>query len=256
MLTISKAQVEAFKPIALSDFEASMVDHGARFSPKLAAVLGKEHLLVVVQTAVKRAALHGFTFTGPVRLFIELGFLFGSSFDVDPQYPWAREALGEPDPDTQMARAQELHTASIEALDSINGPDDAFLDAAFHNLQALGEDMPQIRPEEVPAVALSAMAQIHPEKAAHVGEAALRSLIAAGEAEAKRHGLYDGHDILVLVMLMFAFGQGCTADPLYPWIERTLGSDKITDPVRRARQLKQKALTWVRAVIKNKQSDG
>ncbi|AKT38416.1 hypothetical protein [Chondromyces crocatus] len=252
MLRISKAQVEAFKPIALADFETQMVAHSERFSPTLSSVLGKDQLRVVVRSAVEVASRYGFTFTGPVRLFIELGFLFGSGFHADPQYPWAHEFLADPDPQTQMPRAQELHARSVEAMDRINGPGDLYLDAAFERIRAFGEDIPMVRPVEVPTVALSAMCEVHPEKAAFVGEPALRALIEAGEVEAKERGIYEGRDIVLLLTLMFAFGRGCTDDPLYPWISRTLSNERIPDPARRVRQLHRKALTWVRAVLENK----
>jgi hypothetical protein len=109
MLKISRSQFEMFQSKALVAFDDEMLKHCAEFSPRLSAILGCNQLRVVVRSAIRRAAGHGFTFKGPVRLFIELCFLLGSGFDIDIQYPWASECLGEPDPHTQMRRAETLY---------------------------------------------------------------------------------------------------------------------------------------------------
>jgi hypothetical protein len=48
---------------------------------------------------------------------------------------------------------------------------------------------------------------------------------------------------------MFAFGHGCTHDPLYPWIARTLKDERIKDPAARAERLEKKAITWLDHVL-------
>ena len=87
MLQIRFDQMKVFEEAAWLHFEDEMVVHSREFSPKLCAVLGEEQLRVALRQAIKRAGGYGFTFRGPVRLYIELMFLFGSHFDTDPQYP-------------------------------------------------------------------------------------------------------------------------------------------------------------------------
>ena len=53
----------------------------------------------------------------------------------------------------------------------------------------------------------------------------------------------------MVVVLMFAFGHGCTDDPLYPWISRTLKNERIVDPAARAGRLEKKAVTWLEHVL-------
>jgi hypothetical protein len=53
----------------------------------------------------------------------------------------------------------------------------------------------------------------------------------------------------MVVALMFAFGHGCTRDPLYPWISHTLADEKIVSPAARAERLEKKARTWLDHVI-------
>lgn len=219
----------------------------------LAAVLGKEGLVGVIRAAVKRASTHGFTFIGPTRLFIELSFLFGSGFDADVQYPWAAESLGSGDPETQVGRAQTLFERSSEAIASIYGPEDGHAKSALRRLKAQISAPPPLRADDFAAAALAEMARVHPEKYAFVGEAALRSLIAAGEAAAAAHGLADPRDVQLIVLLMFTFGQGCLADPLYPWISRGLAAGGISTPSLRAGQLREKTIVWIRALTAKKE---
>jgi hypothetical protein len=252
MLRITSRQFEVLQSESLSTFEASMIERCSELSPVLAAVLGRDGLLAVIRAAKDRAASHGFTNIGPVRLFIELSLLFGSGFDADVQYPWAAESLGSGDSSTQIGRSQTLFERSMEAMERIHGPDGSSMVAALRRLQALMLAPPPLHTEDFQAVVLAEMARVHPQKSEFVGEAALRSLIAAGAAEASAHGLSELPNVLLVTFLMFAFGQGCPKDPLYPWIGRTLRSDKISTPALRAGQLKEKSLLWIRAVVANK----
>jgi len=47
---------------------------------------------------------------------------------------------------------------------------------------------------------------------------------------------------------MFSFGHGCTDDPLYPWISRTLHDERIVNSEARAARLEKKAVTWLEHV--------
>ena len=255
MFRITSHQYEVLQAEAVSAFEASMIERCSELSPVVAAVLGKDGLLVFIRGARDRAASHGFSNVGPVRLFIELSLLFGSGFDADVQYPWAKESLGSGDPETQIGRSNTLFERSMEAMGRVYGAGGEAKYAALRGLQALLLAPPPLRADEFAAVALAEMARVHPQKFEFVGEPALRSLIAAGTAEASAHGLTELSDAWLLVFLMFAFGQGCSKDPLYPWIGRTLRSEKIATPALRAGQLREKSLLWMRAVVANKDNN-
>lgn len=54
-----------------------------------------------------------------------------------------------------------------------------------------------------------------------------------------------------MIVLMVAFGHGCTEDDLYPWIARTLQNEAITDAAHRTKRLETKALTWLDHVLAN-----
>ena len=71
-------------------FEKEMVSPPFReFSPPLFKAVGEEQMRKAIRFGIGRADSYGFTFRGPVRLYLELMLLFGSHFDTDPQYPWA-----------------------------------------------------------------------------------------------------------------------------------------------------------------------
>ena len=65
---------------------------------------------------------------------------------------------------------------------------------------------------------------------------------------AKRYS-FPVRGAVLLCSLMFAFGHGCTRDPLYPWISQTMEDDRITDPASRAERLEKKAITWLDHVL-------
>lgn len=256
MFQLTTSQVAAFRRTAASAFEEQMVEQCTELAPELAAALGPEQLVAVVRAAILRAAKHGFTLMGPVRLFIQLGFLFGSDFDTDAQYPWARACLtrsGETRPVgpaiEQMDCAAVLYTASLEALSESRGPDDGHVSAALARLLVLAAESFPESVDDLPDLALAVLEHVHPEKYAFVGAPALRELIAAGTDEATRHGLSAPRDVLLLIGLMFAFGQGCTSDPIHAWIGRTLADATIATPALRARQLEETALLAARAAL-------
>src|SRR5262249_46656665 len=101
---------------------------------------------------------------------------------------------------------------------------------------------------------LEAMSLIFPEKAEYVGEANLTTLINEARTEATDLGFESVRAQVLLVALKFAFGHGCMADPLYPWISRTLSDERIIGPGARAARLERKSLTWLDHVVARQQS--
>lgn len=254
MLTINRDQLKRFQSNEIIAFEEEMVVHCVEFSPRLSAVLKLDGVRAAVSRAVCRAAAHGLTYKGPVRLFIELCFLFGSSFDEDIQYPLLRRTLGQPDPHTQMQRAEALHMETSMMLTQIHGPENRYTDAALRRLHLFAASPPILHSSRFSVDVVAAMFQIHPQKCACVGEDALLALVDHARAEAARHGLLSLQDALLFVILMFSFGQGCLRDPLYPWIQGTLVNPLLLTPSSRSAQLAKKARTWLRYVLKNREA--
>ena len=118
-MLIRPQHIEAFEHAALLRFEDEMIAHSKRFSPVLSRVLGKTQLRVAVHSAVVRAMSYGFTWRGPIQLFIEMTFLCGSAFDTDPQYPGLGDVLRSSG--HQMDRAMEIHEGHNNYLAKVSG---------------------------------------------------------------------------------------------------------------------------------------
>ena len=250
MLTIRPTQIETFQDAAMRRFEDEMVEHSQEFSPRLCKVIGVSQLREALRQAFGGAARFGFTYRGPIRLYVEMMFLYGSHFDTDPQYPWATEILrGSGD---QMTRAERLHKKILDYQQRVSGPDAIHTRSALQSLAGLAAHPPTFSSDAFEAGMRSEMDRVFLQKAACLGEGSLRALIAEGKTEARRHALPATQGEMVLTILMFAFGHGCTSDPLYPWIARTLADRLIKDPPARVERLQRKALTWLDHVLANR----
>ena len=242
MLQIRKEQMLVFEQAALRRFEDEMVVHSTDFSP-LCEVIGEGQLRVALRRAMARAGGYGFTYRGPIRLFIEFMFLFGSAFDTDPQYPWAAKILHSSD--DQMERAEELWEKVLDYQEKVSGPDEANTRKALEDLSLLARQPVMFSADDFVAGMLQEMTRVFPQKAAYIGEEGLKALIHEGSAQARSYRFPAVRGEALVVGLMFAFGHGCTDDPLYPWIAGTLKDERIITPMARAERLYKKAMTWL-----------
>jgi len=247
MLVIRDKQIRSFEQATLHRFEEEMIVHSKEFSPRLCKVMEDEQLRVAVRLAIDHAMTYGFTNRGPIRLFIELMFLRGSAFDTDPQYPGLGNALRASD--DQMQRAERMHEVSIDYLEKVSDPGAVNVHNALRNLSIFAKKPLRFTANNFVTVMLQEMNNLFPEKVTYVGNDKLTTLIDAGRIEAQKYGFATVRGEAMIVTLMFAFGHGCTNDPLYPWISRTLLDQRIIDPVARAARLEKKALTWLNHVI-------
>jgi len=247
MLTIRSQQMSQFRQSALAAFEDEMVVHSKRFSPRLSRVLGDDRLRVAVRDSIQRAGAYGFTNRGPIRLFIELTFTFGSSFDTDPQYPWAAKFLHAFE--HQMQRAERLHRKTLDYLDKVAGPGNANTVLALRALPGIADRPLPFSSQDLVAGMMRELARVFPQKAAYVGDEGLRALISEGGDLAHRYRYPEGRGEALVIVLMFAFGHGCADDLLYPWISRTVHDERMTDPSIRAARLEKRALTWLKHVL-------
>jgi hypothetical protein len=252
MLVIRNAQLEALRLSAVSQFEREMIDHLYDFSPRHCAVIRETGVREVIRAGVDRAAEFGFTSYGPVRLFIELAFMFGIDFAKDPQHRWTEPGLTETMPGDQMYRAELLHTDCLRYLDEISGPDHKF---AIRSLRQTRKAVSEIPPSalDIPRNRLgsalaSSLKEIYPEKAAYLGDRVLNKIVSRGEQLAAQHDIDSHRGIALLVFLVFALGWGCTQDPLYPWVQNAL-VDPLAAPNDRAARLEAKAVVYLDHVL-------
>ncbi len=246
MLEIRPAQMKVFEEASLRRFEDEMVVHSTEFSPRLCEVLGEEQLRVALRQAMARAGDYGFTCRGPLRLFVEMMFLFGSDFDTDPQYPWAAEILNGSD--DQMQRSEKLCETILDYQKEVSGPDAANTRRALAELLALTQKPVAFSPNEFVAGMRREMHRVFPQKTAYIGDQGVTLLIQEGRAKGQKYR-FPIRGEMAVVVLMFAFGHGCTGDALYPWIARTLEDERIVEPAARAERLEKKSVTWLNHVL-------
>ncbi|HRE53900.1 MAG TPA: hypothetical protein PLP22_03805 [Candidatus Competibacter sp.] len=225
-----------------------MVAHLADFSPPLFKTLGEKPMLDVVRFGMARAEQHELTLRGPVRLYLEMMLLFGSYFDTDPQYPWAAEML-KSRAVGQMERAELLYEKTVDYREKVAGPDDAYALKALRNISMLAQQPLLIPSEEFVPYMRQEIARVYPQKVAYVGQEGIDALIRKGADGARRQRFSTTRAAALIVVLMLAFGHGCGADPLYPWINKTLRDEAITEQEARAKRLEKKALTWLEHVL-------
>ena len=247
MLKVRAEQMQVFEAHALRAFEDEMVAHSKEFAPHLSAVLGDEQLRVAVQTAISKAGEYGFTLRGPIRLFVELTFLFGSGFHDDPQYPVIGEVLRSEAP--EMTKANRLHEWHNEYLEKVAGPENVNVRRALEFVDNFARTTPAALERNLDDEILRGIVRAFPERAVSIGENALRALVAEGKEEAARHGFTTARSNALLIILKASFGHRCTNDPIYPWIRKTLDDPQIAGPDARADRLERKAVTWLGHVL-------
>lgn len=246
MTVIRTEQMKLFEQAALRQFEEEMMIHSKSFSARLCEVIGDEQLRVALRSAMTKADGYGFTNRGPLRLYIEMMFLCGSAFDTDPQYPALGQVLRASG--DQMQRAEQIHQGFLDYLEKVSGPGAANVRKALSDLLEFVR-MPVAYSNDFETSMLHEMNRIFPLKAAYVGETALKGLIEEGIAEARQYQFDTERQAALLVVLKFSFGHGCTDDPLYPWISRTLRDERTINPAGRAERLENKAITWLEHVV-------
>lgn len=245
MLLIRKEQMKVFEQKALQNFEDEMVEHLEIFSPPLFKAVGEEQMRKVISFGIAQANSYGFTFRGPVRLYLEMMLVFGSYFDTDPQYPWATEILANQGAGPQMDRAEMLFEKMMDYRKKVAGPKDAYMLKALRNTSDLAMQPLSLSTENFISTMRQEIARVYPQKAAYVGDERLEALIREGIEKAQSQRFSTVRGTTLLIVLMLAFGHGCEDDLLYPWIARTLNDKPIPDPESKSKRLERKSLTWL-----------
>jgi len=245
VLVIREEQYKVFESIALERFIDEMVIHAQEFSPILCGVIGEEQVRIVVCKAIEKAKFYEFINRGPVQLFIDMSFLFGSAFDTDPQYPWAMEILNRNTLASQTECAEELYERTLDYNEKVGGVNNEFSRQALARFSNLEYSNMQYSNENLSKILLNKMESIYPHKFYYVGEAALRILIEQGIKKINEYKIIAARETALIVIFMFAFGYGCTEDPLYPWIAKTLKNQRIVNSSAQAKRLEKKLLIWI-----------
>jgi hypothetical protein len=244
MLKITATQQAAFERAALADFEARMLAHLKRFSPRHLRIVGDPQLNGLIVVGQKRAELYGLVSERSARIYIEMMLMFGIGFDADPQHVWASEPLrGAGD---EHVRADRLHAAAWRHVDRTAGddldPDGRVVPGrAVAQLQQFARE-PEHAPIDETALDLRVrlVAQIHrvfPRKCEDIGEPALVRAVKHALATARSFGLIGERGLALFVGLAIQLGAEFYHDPQFMWAKRALGGVGIVDERTRVEQL-------------------
>ncbi len=251
MLVIGKGQLDQLRQATKLRYEDEMIVHLAGFSPRLFKTLEEVQQRGVVRFGMDRAEAHGFTFRGPVRLYLELTLLFGSHFDTDPQYPWAGQVLAEQEePELlQMDRAELLYQKAMEYQEQVSGPDDVHAIEALHNIRKFTQLPLTMSLDTFLQDMVLEVVRMYPKKAIYLGRERLEMVLRQGMDKAKDLHVLTVRGAVLVSLLMLTFGHGCTEDPLYPWIAATLSKNPQADPEVRGNHLEKKVMIWLDHVL-------
>jgi hypothetical protein len=243
---IRTEQVQAFSAAVERNFLAELVCEMHDFAPWHAQVLGDRGLWQCAEFALQRAASHGFTNRGPIRLYLQMIFLLGADFDSDPLLPWAAEALSDPIAN-QSERASNLYTALGAYLKHVAGPDNQFAKDALeraHSELSKGLDSGEESAEQI----FKKVRRVYPEKCAYAGDSAVMESIRLGTEMAKRYSAPGAGALFC--GLIFAIGHGFETDPHLPWIQKTLNEPEMTGE-RLVKRLSSRVKTYLDHVKTN-----
>ena len=252
-MVIRRSQFEALSNRAAAAFEQEMTDHLFDFAPKHCQVIKDTGVREVIRLGKQRAATYGFTNRGPVRLYLELMFMFGSEFATDPQHQWVAPCLEETMPGDQMYRAELLYDAAQKYLAQVSGPNHRYAAASLRRtreeISRASATPMTIAPAELRPALKSALRRTYPEKSLYLADTGLEQVINLGISDAEKIGVRDLRGIALFTFLVFALGHGVCDDPLFPWIRAVLSDPLLGTPEDRAARLESKAVVYLDHVI-------
>jgi hypothetical protein len=249
MLTIRTEQVEAFRQHHLQKFEDDMVQHLKKFAPRHWKVMGEPDGRRVIRLGIEQARKHGLTNRGPVRFYIELMFMFGSYFDIDPQYPWASTVLANPEAADQSVRADRLYAAMNEYMARVVEPEREHMkmaarrlsDTRFEDLLPAGSNLED--------GILQILRELCPTRCKYLGESALKRTIQYGFELATKYEFTSDKGKVLMMTLALSVGHGFADDPLNGWILRRLHKPRWTDPNKQVDELYSKSQIYLKHIL-------
>lgn len=231
MLVIRQEQVRALETVQVERFADELVLHIKKFAPIHFKLMGQEAIRKTIFVGLEESRKYGFTLWGSTRFFIEMMFMFGSSFCTDPQYQGIIGEALDVNCGDEMIRADHMYHNVMAYVDSASGPQHEYERLALSRaVQVRYENMIDLA--ERPASDLvEVLYEIYPQKVESLGEAAIYSLVSKACAMAAERGSSWYIGTPLFAGLMFTLGHGCFADPQYSWIAGTLQNTKSTEAV-------------------------
>lgn len=235
MLTFSTEQVRALAQALSFRLEDEPWTRIRQHYPHQVQVLGEGPLRAFVRLVIKRALGYGLDSQYACSHYLGIGLSLGAFFDLDPQYPWARDILADQGLDAERKIAR-LRSVADRYLGTITGPGDGHLHAALRQTQILAAnpDFGALSQDRKASIA-DLLRVLYPQKYATLTPEILTAFAAEARYKANAYGVTDRPTLTLLVILMFLLGSGCDHDPLYPRIRDALGMPAAEPATKRRR---------------------
>jgi hypothetical protein len=246
MLKIRPTQIEAFESAEAAYFAPRMVQHLKDAFPKHCSFLGEDGIHEVIRYGIEQGRAYGFTGQSAVNLFIDLTLLLGRFFHADVQMPWASEILVDESFGNELTKAEWLHAAAIEYLNTVSGPDNEYIDGAQRRLLDESIFITTASVEEFTDETLMRLERIWPEKYNHIGEENLRSLIQKGITTARAYDIESEPGMLMYIGMMYMLGSGFDRDPLFSWAHQVLNNKEEQDEAASVERLHSEAINYLK----------
>ena len=111
MLILRNEQMRAFDADRRRRFEQQMFEHARRYFPERCRMLGDEQTREWILHGIDRSGSYGIVSDRDVCKYIDVMFVYGREFDVDPQCRWAPKILGPQHTDPARKAALLLEAA-------------------------------------------------------------------------------------------------------------------------------------------------
>lgn len=246
MLKIRKEQYEELGKISLKRFEDSMVEHIKEFFPNYYEIYEEPTIRKVIQYGIDRAENYGFTTERNVSLYVNLMFMLGSNFDVDPQLPWVVAILKDQliiDPSTRIDR---LSNKALDYLDRVAGSTNEHLGRALLRIRQIPvEEFSRLSVENIEDNVASQLKEIWPSKYRDIGRQNVHNLIRHSIATANNYNVKSERGIVIFTVLMFMLGSGFDTDPQFQWTAASLKDKAIAEQTTGIDRVYKEAMTFL-----------
>ncbi|WP_129579793.1 MULTISPECIES: hypothetical protein [Sorangium] len=229
-MKIHSDQLTVFQQDALRRFEMDMVEHLRQFSPIHSDLMGDRALRELIRFGADQANRYGFSKRGPVRLYIELIFILGVDFDTDPQLPWTKEILRDPNFSDQMLRAKQLYERALFYIERVTGPDYHLSRTAIGRVFQGRIVDSRVSAEYISDEVVEYLYGIHPQKCEYVGRPVLHEIYRKALQLAEQHGIGCYSGVALCAGLMLVFGHGFIHDPKIPWVSAVFAARPAHEP--------------------------
>jgi hypothetical protein len=222
MLVIRASQLAAFANASQADRERRLRAGLAQWFPRCTERFGEPALAALVSLGIERAQAHGLDAHEDLQRYLALMVLFGAHWEQDPQTAWAAALLAPTERSTAPQRLGAIWERAQSWRQRVMGEGDSQHAAAIRYVLARSVEDLCKNSSRSQRDLLIQLAAVFPRKFAEVGEQALYDLTRLAVEACKRVDLADRWAVVLMTQLMFLFGAGLLADPLYAWAQQAL----------------------------------